>query len=245
MAGFRALLKEATASGATLTDRETKLLRENYKAREKLRIASEALVKAGEGKVPDGAVVLPKEEAEAYTEFKKLGVPVKDIVTRLAERDTLAADKAKADADKILDAVAEELGLNPRAFKRLVAAEGLTVTVKTVKVKDEDGKTVEEQIPVVRTRGAKADAEPEELSAVLERDFAEDLDTLVASGDAGDRPTRATRSAARETIPDDDAGVTGTRFPRTRTTVPSRQAVSRKQQEEIVTAKASKGGYSL
>jgi hypothetical protein len=253
MAGFRALLKEATASGGTLTDRETKLLRENYRARERLRVANEALAKAqAEGaKVPKDAVVLSKEDAETFTAFKALNVAPADIKTKLAERETLAAEKASRDGEKILDAVAEEMGLNPRAFKRLVVAEGLTVTVKTVKVEDEDsGKMVEEQVPVVRKRGAKDTDEPEELAAVLERDFAEDLDTLVASGDtggSGDSPrASATRRSLRETAPSDDAELgQGTRFPRTRTAVPSRQSVSRKQQEEIVSSKASTGAYSL
>lgn len=247
MAGFRALLKEATANGASLSDRETKLLRENYRAREKLRLANEALTKAqAEGtKVPKDAVVLTGDDAKTYGEFKKLNLPVADIATRLAERDTLATERAQRDADVLLDGIADEMGLNPRAFKRLVKAEGLTVTVKTTKVRDEEtGKMVEEQVPVVKRAGAKDTDEPEELSAVLERDFADDLDTLVASGDLGVTQERS-RAVTRRSAEPQDEEQGGTRFPRTRANAPSRQTVSRKQQEEAVNSKAATGRYSL
>jgi hypothetical protein len=274
MAEFRTLLRETVASagtGAALSERESKLLRENFKVRDKLREANALVEAAKKTQVADGATVLTVDDAKEYAEFKKLGVPAKDVAVKLAERDTLATTQAARDARELVDTVAEELGIaNVRAFQRLVAAEGLTITMKTVKVKDEEtGRMVDEQVPVVRKRGQdeKVDAEP--LVDVLERDFADDLDTLLTEGAAGGagangddadatdgrsgvgrrgRVLREPASRAAGSLNGAaslDTGAGGTRFPRLGSRAPTGANASRKAQEEAVERKSARGGYAI
>lgn len=265
MAEFRKLLNEtvtAAGGGAALTDRETKLLRENYKMRDRLREANGQLDEAKKKVVAEGATVLTGDDATEYAAFKKLGLAVKDLTPKLAEHATLVQEKAAREAEAQLDGVAETLGIaNVRAFKRLVAAEGLTVSLKTVKVKDEEtGKMVDEQVPVVRKRGAADSTEPEALADVLERDYVEDLPTLLATsvGDAVDtgevadreRPARSLGASTRTTTGagngvQDDAASGGTRFPRLSGVAPTGAGQSRKREQDLVTAKAATGRYAL
>lgn len=264
MAEFRKLLHDATASaagGTALSERETKLLRENFKVRERLREATGQLEAAGKKAAPEGATVLTGDEAKEYLEFKKIGIAVKDLVPKLAEHATLLQDKTQRDAQAALDGVAEALGItNVRAFKRLVAAEGLTVSMKTVKVKDEtSGKMVDEQVPVVRTRGAAETTEPEPLMDVLERDFAEDIPTLLAESaadgiDTGEtettRPARALGQNIRSANGNgngtqDDAASSGTRFPRLGSAAPTGAGQSRKREQDALAAKQARGGYTM
>lgn len=264
MAEFRKLLLESTtaaAGGTALSDRETKLLRENYKARDKVRELTGQLEAVTKKAAPDGATVLTGDEAKEYAEFKKLGIPMKDLTVKLTEHGTLAKDKTERDAAAALDDVAEALGItNVRAFKRLVVAEGLTVTMKTMKVKDEEtGKMVDEQVPVVLTRGAKEGTEPEPLLELLERDFAEDVPTLVAESGTDAIETGSTTEPVRQARTlggitasrngshptQDDAATGGTRFPRLGSAAPTGAGSERKRNQDALAAKQARGGYSL
>jgi hypothetical protein len=264
MADFRKLLNEVTSSaagGTALSERETKLLRENYKVREKVRELTGQLETATKKVTPEGATVLTGDDAKAWIAFKALGKKPEELTTVLTEHGTLTQEKAQREAQAALDDVAQSLGItNVRAFKRLIAAEGLTVSTKTVKVKDEEsGRMVDEQVPVVLKRGAKEGTEPEPLADVLERDFAEDIPTLLAESvsddlDAGTtteetRPARVLGASRTGTSgsggSQDDAATGGTRFPRIGSREPTGANQQRKRDGDAIAAKAATGRYSL
>lgn len=264
MTEFRRLLKEHLADagkGVSISEREERLLKENFRVREKLRVASDRAT-AAEAKastVKDGDIVLTGEDAKAWAEVKKLNVQLKDIPTQLAERTALQAEKAERDGEKVVEEVATMLDLpNARALRRLVKAEGLTVSIETVKVRQDDGKMVEERVPHVRKRGAAADAKPEPLTDVLERDYADDIPLLLTESastqqngtqhDDGQRENGRTTSALRDArnahaSGSDEDRSDGTRFPRQRNTAPSGADAARKKDEKAVETKARSGMY--
>lgn len=268
-AEFRRLLADAiTAAGGNvaLTDREAKLLRDNFRVREKLRVAMEAATKTKA--LPEGAIVLEGEDAKAFVAMrdgaKALGVEIKDVPTKLKERNDLSAAEAKRAAARVYEDAAKALDIpNVRAFRRLAENEGLVITMEEQTVVLEGGEKVKELVPMVRKRDAAKDAKGEPLVDVLERDFAEDVPTLFVApvaanagggndggaadsfaslGDGSAAPTFGARRAARGDVID---GVEGTPFPGQRRTAPTGSVTRAKTEEKIVESKVAGGAYSF
>lgn len=243
-AEFRKLLAEVTANGGAPDARTEKLLRENFRMREKLRIAlTDAAAAQSKAVAPkDGELLLNKDDAVLFNKWKASGVKVEELPTIIAERDALRGEKQERDADKVLDTVADMLDVNPLAFRRLVKAEQLTVSVITQKVRNDAGELTDEQVPVVVKRGAPADAKPEPLTDVLERDYAADI-PLLSSVPAGGG---LQRNQGERTAPltQEDYGA-ATRFPRTASAPPNGAAAARKAEEAALDRKQHSGVYSI
>lgn len=136
------VLQQYGGDAIRMADRVAELERENYRYREQKRdLAAE--VQALKGKqVPDGAVVLTGDDAQAWQAFSTLGKP-DEVKTRLEERDSLAAEVAGVKRDQTLREVAEAAGYKFAVLRQLggdreyelrdVTADGQTRKVPFVK----------------------------------------------------------------------------------------------------------------
>lgn len=103
-------------------------------------------------KVPaDGAVVLPKAEAESLVKLKALGT-VDEIVAGMKERGELKAAAEKALADQAHRSTAKAAGLDEDAFAAHALRESLETEMRDAQVV-EAGKTVTKKVPFVRKAG--------------------------------------------------------------------------------------------
>lgn len=247
---------KTAGAGVSISEREQKLIRDNFKVRERLRTALDAQKVAEEkgGKVKDGDVILTGDDAKHYAEFLKLGVALKDLPAQLTERTTLLTAKAEQDAEGVSEKAATLLEIpNVVAFRRLIKAEGLEVTITTEKVRGKGGKTEEQEVVNVRKRGAADTVKPELLADVLERDYVDDIPTLMSargkSDDARDDDGN-TLTLGRMAAEDDgeeeegEPAPRGLSFPRTRSGAPSGRRADAKQQQAAVDRKASSGAYT-
>jgi predicted transcriptional regulator len=257
MAEFRRLLAEtarAAGAGTAISEREERLLRENFKMRDRLRKANEATEDAKKAGTPlkDGEVIVNKDDAKLLADFKALNIKVEDMPKIVTERDTLKQKDAERAGEVTVAEIAKELGVNPRAFARLVKAEGLEVSIVKQKVRNADNELVEESVPVVRKRGAAADVKPENLSEVLERDYADDIPLLLAAGSDGERrPSQSaddytgSRIGGSRSQVQEETTPTGTRFPRMSNAQPTGASQLRKIEKEVVEKKAGTGTYGM
>jgi hypothetical protein len=257
LADFRRLLDSMKQSGASTSEREERLMRENFKLRDKLR-TERTDHEATKGKLPkDGTVGLTADEGKEWVAFKALGIPAADVKTKLAERDTLALKVDASAQEQVYADAAKALDLpNVRALQKLLAREGLVVETKTVKVRGADGTTTDQQVPYVRKRADAAD-KLEPLADYLEREQAEFIPALTAEPEnEGDSPedrepsstqTPARRLGASSTgTSTSTAAAPGVRFPRVGVRpAPTAGQRSAKEQEDAVAKKRSTGHYHL
>lgn len=186
---FRDFLREmfsGSTSSSKPSDREERLLRENFKQREKTREANERAT-AAEAKVPkEGSVILTADQAKEWQALAELKLPVADIKTRLTERDQLSVkDKERTDAEQLAEAGTAIGVTNTKALVKLLKTEGLALEFKDTKVKQDDNSYKTERVPFVRKADVK-DAAPEPLADYIERELSEFIPALTAEPDAGE-----------------------------------------------------------
>jgi hypothetical protein len=145
------------------------LLTENNEARETIRTQRADLQKL---QVPDGGVVLTKEQAAAWAEYQTHGTPA-EVKTKIdtgaeaiGERDTLKQEKA-------LTSVAEAAGYKPRVLGDRLTADKLTPEVREI---DQEGKKVK----VVYVKGE--DNKEHLLSDYAKAHWEDYLPALTAQG---------------------------------------------------------------
>lgn len=234
------------------------LQRKNDRLLRKNRELREQVSEFEEHQPADGAIVLSKDDAAVYEEFKKLNLKPADITAAIAERDTLKAkDTERSDEEKYADA-AEALGYeNVALFTRMLKREGLHLEFRDVREKTDDGKTVVSKIPMVRpSKDDKAALEP--LNDYLEREMpeivpvlqsepasdgeSEELDGEELSG-VGAAATRGGREFASRRPTEATGGV---RIPVTRGARPSTGAAREDRRlDERLEQKRAAGGYRL
>jgi hypothetical protein len=238
---FRELL--SSVKDLKPSDREERLMHENFTIRDRARRYRQERDDAKKGLPAAGAVVLTGDDATAYAAIQKTGVPLKDIPARVTERDTLLTEQQQRAASTLHETVAESLELNPRAFAMFMRARDLVLSYKRVEMRDEDGKIVTEEVPVIRAKGAAEDTARPLLDA-LEQEYKADLELLSVGVErgAGEDTASTRREDARDTGSEKDNGVP---FPRTRREAPSGAAARARAVKEAETRKAATGRYRL
>jgi hypothetical protein len=107
------------------------LERDNVKQRDEIRVLKEATPK-------EGTVIVPKEKAEALTEYEKLGTPV-ELKARVEKVSTLEEEVAKRDRESSRDAAAKALGIEGKDLASFAGADALKFATREVEA---DGKKV-------------------------------------------------------------------------------------------------------
>jgi hypothetical protein len=97
---------------------------------------------AGMVKVPEGGLVLTKDQAAQWAEFTSLGKPVADLRTVLTEHATLTTAKAEEAYRTAVEGMARTAGYNPGLLFRVAKADGVKVESRKVTVR-ENGKQVQ------------------------------------------------------------------------------------------------------
>lgn len=152
-----------------------KLLDDNEKARNSKRIWKEKALELQKTAPKEGQVVLSKEDAAAYEEFKKLGTPA-EVKTKVESAAALATEKATREKGDTVAKGAELAKLNPKLLARLAEKEGFVVELRDEKV---DGKDV--KVPYARKNEEKAATLP--LAQFVDKELADYKPALLAKGD--------------------------------------------------------------
>lgn len=190
--GVKALLAENARLKQQLKDQKDS----PYRADEALKSENERLERENEelaAKLPSAdAVILTGDDAKSWPAFKALGISADKAKEALKERDTLKAELAERDKEKLIATAAEKVGYNPKVLADQVALRKLHVEMRDVTEKV-DGKDVVTKVPHVRpANDDKATLEP--LTAYAERELAEYMPLLKAQPGtngtgAGQQPT--------------------------------------------------------
>jgi hypothetical protein len=132
-----------------------KLGRDAQRARARAREA-ELKISEVEKKLPtDGSIVLNGDDAKEYTEFKKLGRKTAEITTDLNKLGGLEARVTGMEREKDCTKVCDLLGYkHPPVLLDQLNGRKMDLTFRKAKVKDEEGKDVEQDnVPCVRAQG--------------------------------------------------------------------------------------------
>ncbi|GGR00245.1 hypothetical protein [Deinococcus ruber] len=125
------------------------LLAENNEARETIRNQKAELAKV---QVPEGAVVLTKEQAAQWTEYQALGAPA-EVKTKI-ETGAAAAEKLTGfEKKETLRTVAERVGYKPSVLEKL----GGDLTFEELEV---DGEKAGEKVKTFGVKGADGKVQP-------------------------------------------------------------------------------------
>lgn len=253
-------------------DRERKLNHRLFKLRLKNRGLEEEIGQL-RGQTPaDGSLVLTKEDAAEFAEFKKLAMKPADLKTALDEHAKLKGEKDERSIDQLWADAAAELGFeNVPLFTRMLKREGLHLEFRDERAKDDEtGKTTVVRVPMVRA--AKDDkAQLESLDDYVEREFGDaaivafetapatgeetdDEDDIAEStvGAASRRGTRRERTVGASNGASHGGSngasqtIAGVRIPVTRNARPlTSERRSQKKDDEALQQKRVAGGYRL
>jgi hypothetical protein len=144
------------------------LLTENFKLRDDKRTLKGQLVELEKKTPGEGTVILTGDDATEWNSFKELGKKVEEVKTGLAKSEELQGELNKRDRSALIANAAKEAGYNSSVLTELVEARGLTVEMKDIEVKAEDGTKKTEKRPFIKA-GEKSD--PVELSSYAESNF--------------------------------------------------------------------------
>lgn len=128
--------------------------------------------KLKDSEVPEGAVVLKKDEAAKWEEYKALGEP-SEIKAKAQKADELQARVEKNEREKAIREAAEAAGYKPTVLTDLADAKGLQFEIRDEK--GEDGET--RKVAFVTPEGGK----PESLTAYVEQNLADYLPALTVA----------------------------------------------------------------
>lgn len=101
----------------------------------------------------EGSVVLSGDEAKQFTELKAKGLTLAQIGERLTAHDSLLAENTKIKSEATTSKAAKVYGYNDKVLLDLLTNRDQEVSFRKVKVKDEAGNEVEQELPHVRKRG--------------------------------------------------------------------------------------------
>lgn len=132
-------------------------------------------LKAAQGKVKDGDVVLSGEDAKAFTALQKLDVPLKDLPAKLTEALALAKENAGFKLDGVVDEAAKAHGWNPKVLKGLVRLNQLSLDKQTTK--GLDGEKVESWVVMP----AVEDDDPIPLAEYVDEHLGDFRDALAGA----------------------------------------------------------------
>lgn len=195
---IKGIVTTAKDGATAVTQLNDHLIKDNFRLREQRRTLNADLTAAK--KLPDGARVIQKAEAEEYDKFKALGFKPEDISSIVVDYDGLRIGQVARDAS-------DALGWKLPVLKKQIELMGLEIEMKEVDVEeDQDGKKVKvkKQMPYVTTDDNKSvslsDFEPlKDLHASLVKDD--------EGAGAGGRITQGVRMPAQSS----SSGTNGTR----------------------------------
>lgn len=101
-------------------------------------------------RLPDGAVVLPKAEAENYAKVIALKLTPDEIVARVGKAAELETSVARAELEKIARSGAPQFGLDPDGLADYVVSKGMSAEMRDATV-TEGGKSVTKKVLHVRS----------------------------------------------------------------------------------------------
>ncbi|WP_027480536.1 hypothetical protein [Deinococcus pimensis] len=171
-----------------------KLLDEAHGYREKIRTLTADVEKS---KLPDGSVVLTKEQAAAWEAYQALGKP--EDVKKNVEDGRVALDKlAGVEKRAQLDKVAKAMNWDPETFAELdTLAGGLTWDVQEVTKGDQ-------KVTQVSVKGA--DGKTTDADAFAEERWKKFLPVLKLEASNGDEQQQDTRTDSGTGVPLGGAG---------------------------------------
>lgn len=189
--------------------------KEALEANKSLKIAEDDLAKV---KKP-GTKIVDEAELDELTIYRELG-PVADIKRDLDRKVELESTVAQVEAEKGVEKIAGELGLNTEAVKdflfRTDYGKGLKIGSKKETVKDAKGKDAEKMIAVVTIETA----DPKDKNKVVSttkslEDYLKEksvpkylFDALFTAPDNGDKKKEVSRVSDRVRVPESSQGST-------------------------------------
>lgn len=179
------------SGGDTVND---KVIRDNVKLRLKLnevRTENETL----KSKLPEGAVVLSKDDAKLFEDFKALGKKPADITKLLKDGETAATELASRKLGDVAADAAKALGWNGvDVLKDQISSRNLRVEMRETEVDDGKGGKTKKPVPFVIT-GEGAASKAEELTTYVNTNLKGYLPALQGSADSnGDRRAASSTS---------------------------------------------------
>lgn len=166
--------------------------------------------------LPDGGVVLTKDQAAQWAAYQALGKAPDAIRTVLTEHNTWSTERAeKAQRDSV-EGLARTAGYNPALLFRVAKADGLRIEARTV-TERENGKQVQYTVlHVVEGEGDKAKATPlDEYRTAHWADVLPEPEPLEEGEEGGEPDDQEDTSSTSSPAP-----VTTRAYPPQRTTAP-------------------------
>lgn len=252
------LAESRTRSDAS--EREKILEHDNFKMRRKFAIARDQIATLQEqvdtGTVPEGSVVVKKEDADELAAFRALKLKPDEVKKTVDDLGKLAQEKAVAEAESVFADAAESLAFpNVAAVTKALKKEGLLVEMRAVKEDDPEnpGKKITVQRAFCRKRDdEKAAFEP--LGEYIDREIPEFVAAFDAEPDVeeegdeqqGVQGRRAASQERRTGASGNGAGAGGVAVATMRrASAPSGTARAEQQQKDALDKKRRTGGYSL
>jgi hypothetical protein len=150
-------------------------------------------LKAAQGKVKDGDLILTGEDAKTWALLGKLQVPVKDLPARLTAAEQALKENADYKRDNVAEEAAAALNWNPRVLKGLVRLNQLTLEKQTTKTEDGE-KAVQFVIP-----GPTEEDDPIPLTEYVEQHLGDFRDAL-AGAEAARKSDREAPTPGRQHV---------------------------------------------
>jgi hypothetical protein len=167
---FQQMMARATSAEAAGEE----LFRDNFKLREERRTLRQQVADL-QGKMPEGSMVITKEQAAAFEAYQKLGTP-EEAAKKLEEGTAAAAKLTQMEKGTQAADAAKALKFSPEVFQKLTQLDGLEVVTKTVQL---DGK------PVSAVYLKKADGTEVEAIEYAKANWAPFQAALTSAGDGG------------------------------------------------------------
>lgn len=163
-----------------------KLVHDTFKLREKNSRLRARVVAPGD-------VILKKgTDADAWNVLQTLGIPAKDVKTKLQQRDDLEKKVRAYDRAQFFNDVADGLGYTGRGkktFVRVAEKEGIDLQMKEVEI-EVDGKKQKEMRPYAKL-ATESDDKLRPIEQYVDEELGDYLPAFMAEGsddsDAGDR----------------------------------------------------------
>lgn len=252
--GMRELMT-TLMSGKDHSAREEILVRDNFKLRRRNAELRDAAA-SSTGKVPEGSVVVKKEDADELAAFRALKLKPDDIKASVEKLAKLEGENAARANESVHEEAAEALGYpNVAALSKALKREGLHVEMKSVRIDDPDnpGKKISAMMPHVRKASdEKAALEP--LADYIDRELSELVPAFVAEPETTDddddessnNSSTRVASVPMRRVANPAAKAAGVQIPVARNAQkPNGPAREAKQQDEALLAKKKSGAYSL
>lgn len=157
-----------------------RLFDENFHLREDKRKLNDDL-KAVKDKLPEGAVVLSKEDAAAFEAYKALGKP-EDVKKSLDEKTKNDGELADLKFKQLIGDAAQAHGFKPNVLADIVKAKGMSIEIGETEVDDGKGGKVKKPAAFVLTNEGKSKVN---LSDYARDNLSDYLPSLAAQAGQG------------------------------------------------------------